>query len=118
MSLKMNTLQAEEGLVLELGGRLDTDTSKRAETELEALLRQGHNVMALDLSGLEFLSSAGLRVFLWLVKRARLEGGNVAFFGPQGGVLDVLNVSGFTRILDIQSECQRAEEALRAIASR
>lgn len=118
MSLMTTTVEVAGGVIYELEGRLDNDTYEQAENELGALLHQGHKVLALDLSRLVFLSSSGLRVFLSLAKKVRLARGEVVFFGPQGNVLEVLNISGFTRILEIQAECHEGEEALRSVASR
>ncbi|MEM1245261.1 MAG: STAS domain-containing protein [Acidobacteriota bacterium] len=103
------TSTVDGGLIYELHGRLDSETSIQAEKELEELLRCGCTVLALDLRQLVFVSSAGLRVFLAVTKKLRMAGGEVVFFGPQGNVLEVLNISGFSRILNVQEKYSAAQ---------
>jgi anti-anti-sigma factor len=49
---------------VQLGGELDRSTASRLEQLLDRLRCDGHRQVFLDLSGLEFLSAAGLTVFL------------------------------------------------------
>jgi anti-sigma B factor antagonist len=50
--------------------------------------------MALDLSELQYISSAGLRVLLMLMKKAKASGGKVALVGVGGMVGEILEESG------------------------
>ena len=80
-------------LVLALTDRLDTQTAP--ELEQAALGKIGEGVqMALDLSGLQYISSAGLRVLLILMKKAKAAGGKVALAGVSGMVGEILEESG------------------------
>ena len=80
-------------LVLALTDRLDTQTAP--ELEQTALGKLGDDVkMALDLSELQYISSAGLRVLLMLMKKAKASGGKVALVGVGGMVGEILEESG------------------------
>lgn len=80
-------------LVLALTDRLDTQTAP--ELEQTALGKLGDGVqMALDLSELQYISSAGLRVLLMLMKKAKASGGKVALVGVGGMVGEILEESG------------------------
>jgi anti-anti-sigma factor len=59
--------------------------------------------VTVDLSKLDYVSSAGLRVFLSAAKAAKAKGGKLTLLSPKPAVMEVLQISGFDRILDIQS---------------
>jgi anti-sigma B factor antagonist len=86
-----------------LTGRLDGFTSATHESELKALLAGDAASVTIDLSQLEYVSSAGLRVLLMIAKLAKAKGGSVALAAPTAVVLDVLKISGFDKIFEIRS---------------
>lgn len=58
------SIQVRETTVVSLAGRLDTATSPRAEQALAPILAAAPKHIVFDLAGLDFVSSAGLRVLL------------------------------------------------------
>ena len=82
-------------------GRLDATNAATVETELLALLGSGGGQLQLDLAGLDYISSAGLRVLLVVAKAAKAKGGKLSLRAPQPQVLEVIRISGFDRILPI-----------------
>jgi anti-sigma B factor antagonist len=86
-----------------LAGRLDGFTSAAHEAELKALLAGEASSVTIDLSQLEYVSSAGLRVLLMTAKLAKAKGGAVVLASPTSVVLDVLKISGFDKIFEIRS---------------
>ncbi|MFZ9405809.1 MAG: STAS domain-containing protein [Burkholderiaceae bacterium] len=83
-------------------GRLDGSNAPAAEKELLALVESGGSV-DVNLAGLDYVSSAGLRVFLAAAKAAKAKGGKLVLMSPKAAVLEVLQISGFDRILEIRS---------------
>ncbi|MBO6292837.1 MAG: STAS domain-containing protein [Selenomonas sp.] len=80
-------------LVLALTDRLDTQTAP--ELEQAAMGKLGDGVqMALELSELQYISSAGLRVLLMIMKKAKAAGGKAALVGIGGMVGEILEESG------------------------
>ena len=61
---------------------------------------------------LEYVSSAGLRVFLLMAKRLRAAGGKLALAEPAPGVREVLDISGFSTIFTICGDLNDARTAL------
>ena len=57
----------------------------------------------IDLSELDYVSSAGLRVLLVAAKAAKAKGGKVTLLAPKPATLEVLKISGFDKIFDIRS---------------
>jgi anti-sigma B factor antagonist len=60
---------------------------------------RGQNRIVVDMAGVDYTSSAGLRVFLGMVKETRSAGGDVRLAAMQPPVRKVLELSGFTSIL-------------------
>jgi anti-anti-sigma factor len=85
-----------------LKGRLDTATAPIAEAALLPMLAGGAKLV-LDLGEMHHVSSAGLRVLLKVARDARASGGAVALAAPQAPVRDMLETSGFDRVLPIHA---------------
>ena len=98
----MTINKTEDGstLVLALEGRLDTTTAP----ELEAVLKEslaGVGTLVLDMEGLVYLSSAGLRVILGAQKQMNRQGNMVVRY-VNDTIMEVFEVTGFTDILTIE----------------
>lgn len=106
----MTINQRKEGnaTILELHGRLDANSAQEAEQRLLTLIDGGALQIVLDLSGLEYISSAGLRVFLSVAKRIRHAGGKLALVSPAPQVAQILDVAGFANILPITAMVSEA----------
>ena len=81
--------------------RLDTLTSPKLESELEPQIGKSKDLV-LDLSGVDYLSSAGLRLLLTYQKRFKRENGSFKLRNIQPGVMEILRMTGFLKILSIE----------------
>ena len=92
-----------DGSVLDIAlqGRLDTTTSPQLENELKTAL-EGVTELIFDLAGLEYISSAGLRVLLSAQKTMNKQG-SMTIRNVNSDVMDVFDVTGFVDILNIES---------------
>ncbi len=81
-------------------GRLDTTTSPMLEKELSELYSSAEK-MIIDFKGLDYISSAGLRVLLSAQKVMKAKGGLV-ITNVNDIVSEVFEVTGFADILDIE----------------
>jgi anti-anti-sigma factor len=88
--------------VAALKGRLDTATAPAVEGRLLVMLEGGAKVVA-DLAEVHYVSSAGLRVLLKAAKQAKATSGRFAVASPQAPVREVLEISGFDKILSIHA---------------
>jgi len=78
---------------ISLAGRLDTHTAPDLDKALDSLVAGvGTGQLIFDLSGLEYLSSAGVRCFIRARKAIEPGGGTVAVVNPQPGVRKVLDI--------------------------
>lgn len=89
-------------MVISMEGRLDTETAPRFEQEIMPELTTISSLV-LDLSKLEYTSSAGLRVLLALKKVMSGKGGDLCVKNVSESLLSIFHIAGFDIILNIQS---------------
>ena len=92
--------QNDKNLVVALDGRLDTTTSPNLEEELKATLPSVEDLV-FDLTKLEYISSAGLRVLLSAQKTMNKQGSMVVK-NVSEEVKEIFEVTGFSDILTIE----------------
>ena len=94
------TKTVENGtLRIALEGRLDTNTAPQLETELKTSL-SGISELELDFSGLEYISSAGLRGLLAAQKTMSRQG-KMTIRNVNETIMEVFEITGFVEILTI-----------------
>ncbi len=98
----LNITKNSEGssLNIALEGRLDTTTSPQLEEEMKSSL-DGVTALVLDLAGLEYISSAGLRVLLSAQKVMNKQG-EMKLIHVNDVISEIFEVTGFTDILTIE----------------
>jgi anti-anti-sigma factor len=87
--------------VASVKGNVDGLTSAELNRVLGGEVAGGGHRMVVALEGVDYTSSAGLRVLLAVVKEARSLGGDVRLAGVRDNVRKVLELSGFTSILKL-----------------
>lgn len=98
--LEIIKVQNDKNLVVALDGRLDTTTSPNLEEELKATLPSVEDLV-FDLTKLEYISSAGLRVLLSAQKTMNKQGSMVVK-NVSEEVKEIFEVTGFSDILTIE----------------
>ena len=89
-----------ESATLAVGGRLDTQTAPELEKEVDAIV-SGLKDLTFDMSNLEYVSSAGLRVILKAQKIMNVQG-SMRLIGVNDSIMDVFDITGFLDILTIE----------------
>ena len=89
-----------EAATLIVSGRLDTQTAPELENELDAVL-PGIKELTFDMSNLEYVSSAGLRVILKAQKAMNAQG-SMKLTGVNDSIMEVFDITGFLDILTIE----------------
>ena len=84
-----------------LEGRLDTVTAPELEQALKESL-DGVSELSLDFQGLEYISSAGLRVLLSAQKTMNKQG-NMEICNVKPEIMEIFDVTGFVDILNIEA---------------
>ena len=99
--MEISTRQHGQAFIVALAGNLDSATSPKAQQELDAIVSGGAHRIAVDFSGLDYISSAGLRVLLGVAKTVKAKGGALRTFGLNQTVREVFDISGFSTILPV-----------------
>lgn len=95
--------------ILSVSGRLDASNAKDFDTGCEPYLHESNRIV-LDLTGLDYLSSAGLRSILLLAKQLKGLNGGLALAGLKGIVKEVFTL---TRCDTIMPVFEKVEDAAR-----
>jgi anti-anti-sigma factor len=111
--MEVRTRQEGEVLVVGLEGELDAYWAGETRDALWSHLERGQYRIVLDLSGLTYLSSAGLRILLQLQQRISSLRGALGLAAPQPFVREVLDASGFARALRLFGTVAEATAAVR-----
>ena len=104
-------------VVLNVGGRLDQDTCDAFRVvlmrDVEAAARDG-GAIVLDLSGLEYVSSAGLRCFMLASRQAKSQQGRIFVAALQPMVREIFEISHFNLVFQV---FPTVREALGAVST-
>lgn len=87
--------------IVSLEGRVDTTNANEFENSMLQVMADGHTKIVLDCSGLDYISSSGLRVFLIVQKKITAAKGQFRLCGLQPGIVEIFDISGFTSIFSI-----------------
>jgi anti-anti-sigma factor len=82
-------------------GRLDGGASAAFADKIGGLVANPNPNLLIDFTGVDFVTSAGLRAVLLLVKKVKATGGSFALCGVQDSVREVLDIAGFTGMINI-----------------
>jgi anti-anti-sigma factor len=93
--MEIDVQVAGKALVACVKGRVDTLSAPAFEKGLAEALNREEKCLVFDLAGLEYISSAGLRVFLTTAKMLKAKGGEIRLAATQGSVRKVFQISGF-----------------------
>ena len=112
MALELITKEINNVLVIDLKGNLDTNTSPDAETRINNYLESGTTKIVINLEQTNYVSSAGLRIFLATAKNITAANGALKLCSPNDVVKEILYISGFSTILDVKPSEDEALSAL------
>lgn len=109
----MNIVESQQNGIteLKLEGRLDSNTSRALEQKTTALFGADKTRVLFDLAALDYISSAGLRVFLQAAKAARRTGGTLVLAGMNENVREVFDISGFSQLFTLAPSIDEARKA-------
>lgn len=103
--------------VAKLGGHVDTLNAAELESSLLALAESGEKQLLVDCTKLDYINSAGLRVFLLVAKRMESQSGACAFCGLSQNVKLVFETIGFDRILTVHDTREGALALMQPVAA-
>ena len=113
MDLQFSTL--ENGIrLLKLTGRLDTLGAGEIEPRFNEHCDGDNALVIVDLSGVDFLASIGIRLLVGAAKSVAKRGGRLLIVGPNADVHMVLDLSGIPAIIPLHDDVASARAVLQA----
>lgn len=100
--MKIQHLDRDGVAIVAPAGRIDTTTSGSVEEAIRKLVDGGSRNVLVDLGGVEYISSAGLRVFLALAKRMRDLRGTLMLCAMTEPVRQVFQLAGFMPLFRVE----------------
>ena len=102
--LNIETEQLDDSICLvKLAGFLDAHTFEQLDETITELFDDDQYKIIADLSGLEYISSAGAGVFIGGLATAQENGGNIVICRPTENVHEVFDLLGLTQIFTISA---------------
>lgn len=114
MEIEMKGIGSVE--IISLKGRLDAYSSNEVERSINTLIDEGCVRIVVNLEGVEYISSSGLRVMLAALKRLRKLNGELSLACLRPYVKEVFDIAGFTQLFAISD--REAEAVARCTAAR
>jgi anti-anti-sigma factor len=87
--------------LISVEGRIDTTNAGEFEQSIMGVIEGGSTKIILDCSGLNYISSSGLRVFLVVQKKMMAIKGQFRLCNLQPGIKEIFDISGFSSIFSV-----------------
>jgi len=117
-NLEINREDGADEIVLKCTGRLDANQAGHLNDYIDRLVREGSYHIALDMTGIEYLSSAGIRSLVTQYKNLKSINGHFYISSMSDNVKQVLNMVGMIQMLGSQPQkIQKEEKKQEAIRS-
>ena len=98
-------------MVVEMAGDIDSNTAPQAEEQILPLVQPGAKIL-LDMSGVEYMSSAGLRMLLSTYRQVSRQNGGIVLVGLAEEIKDTMSVTGFLNFFMIRDTVDEGLKAL------
>ena len=106
--MKTDVRQDGEVTVVAVSESVDALTAPDLTRTLTEQIKAGHCNLVVDLTSVEFMSSAGLRTLLGAVKESRTNGGDLRIASTNPGIDKVLKMSGFHNVAKVFTSSSEA----------
>ena len=114
-SIEIMEERRDLAVVLRPSGRIDNDTSASFQTRLLAAIGAAPVTVVVDLGGVDYISSAGLRALMMGAKQSKGANGRLAVAGLQPLVKEIFAISRFKHVVQV---FETPNDALAAFAVR
>lgn len=109
--MKITTETNGPEIFIQVEGRIDTTNYNEFENAVNGVLKDDVKQIYLDCSGLNYISSSGLRIFLTIQKKMMAAGGKLKLFGMQPAIQEIFDISGFSSIFAIFPDKETATQS-------
>ena len=112
--MDIKTERNDGTLIAKAEGRIDGVNARDFEEAMKAAINSDDSTVVIDLEGLSYISSAGLRVILLIAKTLRKRNAELSLCSLSDPIREVFEISGFDKIIPVHAS---REQALAAIGS-
>lgn len=106
--MNIQTRDLKQVSVVKITGRVDSATAPEVSRALQDLMDARRHRVVLDLQDIEYMSSAGLRVLVAMLKTAKQGGGDLKLAQPARRVREALDLAGLTPVFNLYSDVVEA----------
>ncbi|MGE4527546.1 MAG: STAS domain-containing protein [Rhodospirillaceae bacterium] len=111
--MQISVLKEGYVTVAAVQGRVDSTSSEEVEKRVVALLQRGEKRLVLDLSGVDYMASVGLRVLLTAAKKSSAVEARLVLAAPTDFVREILTMTGFLNYFEVFDSATAAVAALK-----
>jgi anti-anti-sigma factor len=112
-SIEIGEERRSEGVILRPRGNIDNDTSAAFQTRVLAAIASAPNAVVIDLGGVDYISSAGLRVLMMAAKQAKTASGRLGVASLKPVVEEIFTISRFRHVVQVFETADAAFAAWR-----
>ena len=110
--MEININPVGQVMVIEISGEIDSNTAPQAQEHVLPLAQPGAKIL-LDMSSVEYMSSAGLRMLLSMYRQITRQNGGLVLVGLAEEIKDTMSITGF---LNFFTTRDTVDEGLKALA--
>ncbi|MYD04270.1 MAG: STAS domain-containing protein [Acidimicrobiia bacterium] len=111
-TMDINTVRTGGVLVIKAEGRIDGSNSADFLGSIQAVIDDDDTGVVLDFGGIDYISSAGLRVILLLAKELRGTNTGFGICSLSSAVQEIFSISGFDQIITVSDTEEQAVKSL------
>jgi len=113
-NLSIERTRVSNQVVLIVSGRMDAENAPQFQQKCNDCIAEGHTSLVADLGGLAYVSSSGLRSFLFVAKTLQSKGGTLRLCCLKGLVKQVFEITGLMQAFSVYESVESAVlEAMR-----
>ena len=113
--IDISTAEDENFVCISVAGEVDASSSIQLDSAIQQSIEVGFKKMMVDCSGLNYISSAGLGVFMSYIQELEAKEISMVLFALQEKVLHVFQILGLDQLLKIVDDKKSAKELLNVV---
>jgi anti-sigma B factor antagonist len=102
VNMSVETLKRVD--LVTVSGRIDSSNAAEFEGNLKELMNSGRHSLVLNLAGVTYMSSAGLRTLVSTLKECKRHSGDVRLASPSERVSEVLSLAGLDSLFQVYED--------------
>ncbi len=110
MNLKIDIVQNEKNSLVTLAGEIDIYTAPELKAALLPLTKTEGQLLEVDLSGIEYMDSTGLGIFVSVLKAAKEYNSHLTLINLDERILRLFKITGLDEVIDIKTTIGGGQE--------